>query len=221
MHTASPLSTTALCNCPKRKLPPPMHAEVPFPATPANRGKLQAFLVNHYRYSTFTTCEHQPLPMMTGPPIKLMIDPDAKPVAYHTPIPVPLHWQEEVKAGLNQDMRLGVIEPVPIGTPVTWIHRMVICAKKTGKPRLTVDFQALNAHSTRETHHTQSPFRQVRALPHGKWKTVFDAWNGYYSVALDPEDRHYTTFITPWGCYRYRTAPQGYIASGDGFFPPL
>ena len=26
-----------------------------------------------------------------------------------------------------------------------------------------------------------------------------------------------TTFIIPWGRYRYKTAPQGYIASGDGY----
>ena len=26
----------------------------------------------------------------------------------HTPIPVPLHWQEEVKAGLDRDVNLGV-----------------------------------------------------------------------------------------------------------------
>ncbi len=34
---------------------------------------------------------------------------------------------------------------------------------------------------------------------------------------LHPADRHFTTFITPWGRYRYRTAPQGYIVSGDGY----
>ena len=122
-----------------------------------------------------------------------------------------------MKAGLDQDVRLGVIEAVPVGAPVTWCHRMVICAKKTGKPRRTVDFQPLNAHATRETHHTQSPFHQVRAIPHKKWKTVFDAWNGYHSVALHPDDRHFATFITPWGRYRYCTGPQGYIASGDGY----
>lgn len=208
---------TAPCKCPKRIKPPPLPTKLPFPANPTNRGKLQAYLKKYYRDSTFNTCEHQPLPMMTGPPIRLMIDPDADPVAFHTPIPVPLHWQEEVKAGLDQDVRLGVIEPVPIGTPVTWCHRMVICAKKTGKPRRTIDFQPLNAHATRETHHTQSPFHQARAVPQGKMKTVFDAWNGYHSVPLHTDDRHYTTFITPWGRYRYRTAPQGYIASGDGY----
>ncbi len=44
-----------------------------------------------------------------------------------------------------------------------------------------------------------------------------DAWNGYHSVPIREEDRHLTTFITPWGRYRYKTAPQGYIASGDGY----
>ena len=85
---------------------------------------------------------------------------------------------------------------------------MVICAKKNGTPRRTIDFQP---HATRETHHTQSPFHQARSIPQGKKKTVFDAWNGYHSVPLHPEDQHYTTFITPWGRYRYR------IASGDGY----
>ena len=31
------------------------------------------------------------------------------------------------------------------------------------------------------------------------------------------EDRHYTTFITEWGRYRYRVAPQGYVSSNDGY----
>ena len=59
-----------------------------------------------------------------------LIDPKAKPTAYHSPIPVPIHWQDDVKAELDRDVRLGVLEPVPIGEPVTWCHRMVICAKK-------------------------------------------------------------------------------------------
>ncbi|GFO13769.1 hypothetical protein PoB_004027400 [Plakobranchus ocellatus] len=51
--------------------------------------------------------------------MRLIIDDDATPVAHHTPIPVPIHWQEQVKVGLDHDVRLGVIEPVPIGTRLT------------------------------------------------------------------------------------------------------
>ena len=114
-------------------------------------------------------------------------------------------------------MRLGVIEPVPVGDPVTYCHRMVICAKKDGKPRRTVDTRSLNANATRETHHTQSPFHQARSVPAGMKKIVTDACNGYHSIALHPDERHLTTFITPWARYRYRVAPQGYVASGDGY----
>ena len=205
------------CSCPKRQLPQQAPKQLPFPATVENHEKLRLFLLNYYKASTFNTCDHQPLPMMDGPPLRLMVDPNAKPVAYHTPVPVPLHWQREVKERLDQDVQLGVLEQVPIGEPVTWCHRMVVCAKKNGKLRRTVDLQALNRHATRETHHTPSPFHQARAVSHGKKKTVLDAWNGYHSVPLHEDDRHLTTFITPWGRYRYKVAPQGYIASGDGY----
>ena len=215
--TPPPDTQTSTCTCPRRKPPPPPPTSLPFPATEENRERLEEWLLDYYSSSSFNVCEHQPLPKMSGPPIRLMVDPDARPVAYHTPIPVPVHWQDDVKAGLDQDVRLGVIEPVPVGTPVTWCHKMVICPKKSGKPRRTVDLQPLNRHATRETHHTQSPFHQARAVPHHMKKTVFDAWNGYHSIALDERDRHLTTFITPWGRYRYLVAPQGYISSGDGY----
>eukprot|EP00794_Sanderia_malayensis_P002522 gene2522-2915_t len=197
--------------------PPPKPAAPPFPATEANRERLQDWILDYYKSSTLNTCEHQRLPLMDSVPMRLMVNPDANPVAHHTPIPVPLHWQEEVKAGLDQNVALGVLETVPVGEPVMWCHRMVVCPKKNGKPRRTLDFQPLNLHATHETHHTQSPFHQARSVPHNKKKTVFDCWNGYHSVPLHEDDRHLTTFISPWGRYRYNTAPQGYIALGDGY----
>ncbi len=209
--------TASTCDCPTRERPPPKPRQLPFPASEANRKRLEQWLLDYYKCSAFNTCTHQPLPLMDVPPMRLMIDQNAEPVAYHTPIPAPLHWQDMVKAGLDQDVALGVIEPVPVGEPVTWWHRMVICAKKNGQPRRTVDFQPLNLHATRETHHTQSPFHQARSVPSNKKKTIFDCWNGYHSVPLHKDNRHLTTFITPWGRYRYKTDPQGYIASGDGY----
>ena len=94
---------------------------------------------------------------------------------------------------------------------------MITIVKKSGKIRRTIDFQPLNKFGIRETHHTQSPFHQVHAVPDMKKKSVFDCWNGFHSVPLCEEDRHLTTFITPWGRKRYKVAPQGYVASGDGY----
>ena len=153
-HNTQKSALTTPCNCPPRQKPPPRPTELPHPANETNRALLEKWLLNYYASSTFNTCEHQPLPFMHGPPMRLMVNPNAVPVANHTPIPVPLHWQDDVKAGIDRDVELDVLEPVPVGEPVTWCHRMVICAKKNGKPRRTVDFQALNLHATRETHHT-------------------------------------------------------------------
>ena len=50
-------------------------------------------------------------------------------------------------------------------TPVEWLHRMVIAPKKDGSPRRTVDLQALNQASVRQTHHTASPYHTAASIP--------------------------------------------------------
>ena len=132
-------ATSSPCTCPCHGTSPPKPTEIPFLATENNQINLQQWLLDYYRTSTSNTCEHQPVPLESIP-MKLLVGPSVEPVAYHTPIPVPLHWQEDVKAGLDQDISLGMLELVPVGEPVTWCHRMAICTKKNGKPRSTVAF---------------------------------------------------------------------------------
>ena len=64
--------------------------------------------------------------------------------------------------------------------------------------------------------HTVPPFQQARTIPSGTFRTVTDAWNGYHSVPVCKENRD-LTFITEFGRYRYCVAPQGYLASEDGY----
>ena len=86
-----------------------------------------------------------------------------------------------MKAGLDRDEAIGVIEKVPSGTPTTWCHKMVCVPKKDNTPRRTVNFKPVNQYSSRETHHTMSPFHQASIVPANTYKTVLDAWNGYHS----------------------------------------
>ena len=94
---------------------------------------------------------------------------------------------------------------------------MVVTRKHDGTPRRTVDLSPLNQFCKRETFASESPFHLARRIPRGTWKTVCDAWNGYHSVSLHERDRHLTTFITPFGRWRYKRAPQGFVSSGDGY----
>ena len=74
-HTGSQSNISNCCDCPKRQLPPPKPKHLPYTPNEENREKLKQWLINYYKYSTFNTCEHQPLPKMGGPPLRLMIDP--------------------------------------------------------------------------------------------------------------------------------------------------
>jgi len=207
----------ASCGCLRRRLPPGKPADLPFSPIPENVDKMKRWLLDNYSSSVFNQCPHQLLPKMDGPPISLHVADDARPVKLNTPASIPLHWQDKVKKDMERDVRLGVIERVPYGETPDWSHRMVIVRKNDGGPRRTTDLSPLNKFCKRETHPSKSPFHLARSVPGSSYKTVFDAWNGFHSVPIREEDRHYTTFITQWGLFRYVRAPQGFLSSGDGY----
>ena len=154
-------------------------------------------------------CTHQKLNKMSGPPLKLIVDPILEPVAKHVPAPVPWHFREKVKAGLEADCRMRVLEEVSANSPVDWMSRMITPPKKNGEPRRTVDLSDLNEACKRQTHHTKSPYHLASEVPKNMKKTCVDTWNGYHSVELEKKSRPFTKFITPWGTYQYKVCPQG------------
>ena len=97
--------------------------------------------------------------------------------------------------------------------------RMLVEAKNNGKPRHihVVSFKVLNNICLRQIHHTLAPFRIASSIPTNQLLTTANAWNDYHSVAVHPDDVHYFTFITEWCRYRYKSVPQGWIASGDTY----
>ena len=119
-------TATSRCSCPVCKPIPPRPSHLLFECTPKNIDSMCAWLRDQFSACTFNTCPHQPLPEMSGPPIEIHLDPAATPRVCHTPANVPLHWQDRVKADLERDVDLGVIERVPYGDLVSWCHRMVV-----------------------------------------------------------------------------------------------
>ena len=204
------------CRCPRRgSTPRPPGA--PCELIPENREKLERFLKEYYAGSVFNQCGTQRLPEITGPPLKIFVKKNAQPIAVHKPVPVAVHWREEVRKELERDCKLGVLDKVDVNNPADWCHKMVVVPKKTGKPRRTVDLQPLNRVTVRQTHHTQSPWHLARSVPANTKKTTCDVWNSFHTVPIRKEDRKFTQFITPWGRYQYGRAPQGASWSGDAF----
>ena len=206
------------CSCPIRTPPPTDPPVLPCAATTENLPAIRQYIVDRYASSAFNCCEMQTLPLMKeSPPLHLFVDDNAKPRAFTTPGQIPAHWYYAVKAGIDRDVAMGVLEPVPVNTPDTCTSRMVITAKADGSPRRVVDFQPVNQFAPRQTHHTPSPWNIVSSIPAGKIKSLVDCFHGYHSVPIHPADRHYTTFLTPWGRFCYRTSPQGFLSAGDSY----
>lgn len=195
---------------------PPRPATIPLQPVEENASRLEEWLLHHFSGSTFNT-DRSPLPVMEGEPHVIHLLPGTKPHACHVPASVPRHWETEVKRQLDEDVRKGVLEPVPVGEATEWCARMVVVAKKSGQPRRTIDYQKLNMACRRETHHTPTPFDMVSGIPHRTYKTVVDAHWGFHQVKLHEKSKKLTTFITPWGRYRYCRTPMGHCAAPDAY----
>ena len=103
-------------------------AAIPMQPLEENVPQLEQWLLRHFSASTFNT-ECYPLRVMRGPPHHIHLQQGVQPYACHTPATVPKHWAAEVKRQLDEDVKLGVIRPVPAGVASDWCARMVVVAK--------------------------------------------------------------------------------------------
>ena len=111
--------------------------------------------------------------------MQLFVDPTIKPVAIHKAAVIPIHLKAALKANLDQDVRLGILDKVDLNLPVRWLSRIIVTLKKDGTPRRIIDYKRLNDAIPRQTNITQSPFFWAKACPPGKKKTLLDAKDGY------------------------------------------
>ena len=110
-----------------RSPPPGPPSHLPFAPSTANIPEMKAWLLNWYAPSIFNKFPHQPLPRMDGPPVEIHLVEDDVSRKVAMPATIPLHWQEQVKADLECDVALGVIERME--EPSEWCQRMV-CVHK-------------------------------------------------------------------------------------------
>ena len=160
---------------------------------------------------------HEELKPMDGPPVHIHLQKDAKAHSVGAARDIPIAWRDTVKTEIDDMVRRGIIEPVG-DVPSNWCSPLVIVPKHDGKPRVCVDYTMLNKQVQRPLHPLRTPKDAVSSLPPGaKFFSTLDAANGYWQLPLDEDSQSLTTFITPWGRFKFLRTPMGLNSTGDSY----
>lgn len=147
---------------------------------------------------------------MEGELFHIALTEDAKPFCVHTPRTIPYAFRDKLKAELQLLQEQNIIAPVT--EPTEWCAPIVVTPKKgTDKIRMCVDLSHLNKYVRRERYQCPTPAQAVAdiAAENAKVFTKLDALKGYHQCPLDVESQLLTTFITPFGRFKYLRAPYG------------
>ena len=126
------------------------------------------------------------------------------------PRSIPFAYREKLKKELDLLQQQGIIEPVTEATE--WCATVVVTPKKdTDRIRVCVDLSRLNCYVCRERYQSPTPLEAVAdiAAEDAKFFTVLDAQKGYHQCLLDEASQLLTTFITPFGRFKYCREPYG------------
>ena len=88
---------------------------------------------------------------------------------------------------------------------------VVMPKKNTENICICVDLSHLNRYVQRERYMSPSPAEAIVdiAAANAKYFMVLDAMKGYHQCPLDQDSQRLTTFITPFGRFKYLHAPYG------------
>ena len=147
---------------------------------------------------------------MEGEKFHIALTDDAKPFCVHTPRTIPFAYRDKLQKELQLLQSQGIIEPVT--EPTEWCAPIVVAPKKdSDQIRMCVDLSRLNRYVKRERYQSPTPAEAVAdiAAENAKVFTKLDALKGYHQCPLDEESQKLTTFITPFGRFKYLRAPFG------------
>ena len=145
---------------------------------------------------------------MKGGKFNIVLAEDAKPCRVHHARNIPTPIKEKVREELEDLVKAGHISKKKETTE--WCSPIVVATKKdSDRIRLCVDFRQLNKYCVRELYDSPSIIEEIQSIGKAKYFTQFDAKKGYHQIEMTEKSKDLTTFMTPFGRYRYERAPFG------------
>ncbi|UYV63592.1 K02A2.6-like, partial [Cordylochernes scorpioides] len=148
-------------------------------------------------------------------PCHIKLKEGAKPFSIPVPRRVPLPLMPKLKEQLDAMVAQEVIEPVD--EPTEWCAPIVLAGKPNGKIRICVDLSRLNLSVERELHPLPVLEHELAQLNGAKIFSWLDANSGFWQIKLSEESQTLTTFITPFGRYKFKRLPIGISSAPEHF----
>ncbi|MEM7375732.1 MAG: reverse transcriptase family protein, partial [Bacteroidota bacterium] len=157
------------------------------------------------------------LKTMDIPPMKIKLKGEVEPYAIRAARPIAYSWRDDVKKEIDWMVERQIIVPVEDDAE-EWCHPLVCVPKPNGGVRPCIDLTKLNEHVIRPLYPLKTPKEAVSNISSDtEYLATLDATKGYWQMALDKDSQGLTTFITPWGRYKFLRAPMGLVSTGDEF----
>ncbi|GBM21326.1 Uncharacterized protein K02A2.6 [Araneus ventricosus] len=145
----------------------------------------------------------------------IKLKPGAIPFAITSPRRVPIPFLKQTKAELERMVEEKVITPVL--KPTEWCAPVVIVPKSDGNVKICVDLLELNKNVMRELHPLPKAEYSLNLLTGAKIFSKLDANSGFWQIPLDKKSSYLTTFITPFGRFRFQRLPFGISSAPEHF----
>ena len=146
---------------------------------------------------------------------KIKLKSDAQPYVLNSPRRIELPLMDSVKTELERMVKLKVIIPVQEATD--WCSPMVVVPKPNGELRICADLTKLNQSIVRERYMLPTVEHTLGQLTGAIVFTKLDANSGFWQLKMDEESSYLTTFISPFGRYRYLRLPYGISSAPEHF----
>ena len=128
-------------------------------------------------------------------PVKLELNPDAKPV-HSRAFPVPHIRKETFRKELKRMVKLGILRK---DSDSQWASPTFIIPKADNTVRSVSDFRKVNACLVRKPYPIPKISGIMQELEGFQFATALDLNMGYYTLRLDPFSQDICTITNPWG----------------------
>lgn len=147
--------------------------------------------------------------------ISIKLKPDSKPFVQSTPRIVPIALLEKLDKELKRLQSLDIIEPVEQVTE--WVSPIVVVQKNENDIRLCCDYTQLNKNVMRPYFPIPKVEYTLAKVKGAKYFSKIDITKSFHQLILDEESQLLTTFICPFGRFKYKRLPFGLNCSTEYF----